>query len=405
MEFIPIKTRVLQPPQDDLFVVLDESLTDLREGDVVLISSKVVAIHEGRSVPMEGTDKEALVNAEADLVIDRSYYKYPLTLKYNTFIASAGIDESNSDGYYTLLPRDAFAAAKEISEYLKAQHELTDLGVIITDSHLAPLRFGCLGVSIGFWGIEPVEFHAGKTDLFGREITVSSSNMIDALASAAGLVMGEVDECQPVVVARNVPSLRYTTEDRRHSFLIEPKNDMFRVLFERFLPSQPDTIVTVYLALGANLDSTVGAPRQTLKRAVAVLAERGFEVIAESPVYKTAPVPLNDDPWYHNQVIKIETSLSAHDLLRELLAIEAEFGRVRTPETQSKCLDLDILTYGTECMHDTDLTIPHPRMTERAFVLQPLYDIDPDWRHPVTGVHIDDLLQALPEQKIEQIHD
>lgn len=403
MEFIPVKTRILQPPQDDLLAVLDESLPELQEKDAVLITSKVVAIHEGRCVPIEGTDKEALVEQEADYLIDRSYYKFPLSIKYNTFIASGGIDESNSAGYYTLLPEDAFLSAKTIWEYLREKHQLQELGVIITDSHLSPLRFGCLGVSIAFWGIEPVEFHQGKPDLFGREIHVSSSNMIDALAAGAALVMGEVAECQPVVIARDVPDLRFTELDRRHSFLIEPQNDMFRVLFENHLSKDIQKETEAFLGLGANLDSKFGTPPETLEKTIDAIKERGIKVLAVSPLYKTAPVPLNDDPWYHNQVICIKTKLSAHDLLRELNQIEAEFGRVRTEKNAPRVLDLDILTFGEYLLHDNDLSVPHPRMTERAFVLYPLKDLEPDWRHPMTGKHIDEFITDLPEQAIEKI--
>ena len=96
MEYIPIKTRVMQPPQDDLYNVLDEYLTEVKEGDVVLVTSKVVAIHQGQCVPMEGTDKVELIKQEADYLIDAPYREYPLTLKYHTMLASAGIDASNS---------------------------------------------------------------------------------------------------------------------------------------------------------------------------------------------------------------------------------------------------------------------------------------------------------------------
>ncbi len=405
MEFIPIKTRILQPPQDDLFAVLDESLTIVEEGDVVLVSSKVIAIHQGRCIPIEGTDKATLVAEEAEHVIDRSYYKYPLTIKYNTFLASAGIDESNSAGYYSLLPADAFGAAKEIWQYLKDKHNLKNVGVIITDSHLTPLRFGCMGVSIAFWGIEPIEFHKGKKDLFGREIHVSSSNMIDSLAAGASLVMGEVAECQPVVIARNVPGLRFTDIDRRHSFLIEPQNDMFRVLFEGHLSPQEQKETRSYIGLGANLDSKFGTPAETLKKAIAAISLQRIEVIAVSPVYKTAPVPVSDDPWYFNQVIEVTTMLTAHELLKVLHSIEEEFGRVRTVQNAPRVLDLDILTFGEYALHSDVLSVPHPRMFERAFVLQPLYDLNPEWRHPMTGKHINEYMANVADQPIKKNDD
>ncbi len=160
-----------------------------------------------------------------------------MTIKYNTFIASAGIDESNTGDYYALLPSDPFAAAKEVWEYLKKRHGLTNVGVVITDSHLMPMRWGVMGVSIGFWGIEPVDWHAGKQDLFGRELKVSSTNLIDSMAVAAGLVSGESNECHPVVIARQVPNLVFTDEDKSDVLLVDPKEDIYRVLFEKHLPT------------------------------------------------------------------------------------------------------------------------------------------------------------------------
>jgi F420-0:gamma-glutamyl ligase len=84
MQFIPIKTRILKPPQDDLFRVLTESLPPLQERDVILISSKVVAIHEGRAVPMEAADKQTLISEAADLIIPRPYWPAPLTVAHHT---------------------------------------------------------------------------------------------------------------------------------------------------------------------------------------------------------------------------------------------------------------------------------------------------------------------------------
>lgn len=235
MEYIPIKTRVLQPPQDDLFSVLDESLTDVREGDVVVVTSKVVAIHQGRCVEKEGADKLALIKAEADYLIDTTYRDFPLTIKYHTLIASAGIDESNSGDYFALLPKKPFVAAQEIWCYIRQKHKIEQLGVVITDSHLMPFRWGVTGVSIGFWGIKPVEYHKGKKDLFGREIKFSSTNIIDGIAAASGLVSGESGECQPIVIARGVPYLQFSNEDHSKEFLVDPKEDIYRVLFEKYL--------------------------------------------------------------------------------------------------------------------------------------------------------------------------
>ncbi len=236
MEFIPIKTRVLNPPQDNLFAVLDEYLIEVKDGDVVLISSKVVAIHQGRCVKTEEVEKSTLLKQAADLIIPRNYWPSPITVAHNTFIGAAGIDKSNGDGYYVLPPENTFASAQIFYNYLCKRFNLKNLGVIITDSHSGPFRQGATGVSLSWWGIEPLLDHRGRKDLFGRSIKSSRSNLVDGLAAGATVVSGEVDECLPVIIARNVPGLIFTTENTRHHLFTTFADDTFRVLYERFLP-------------------------------------------------------------------------------------------------------------------------------------------------------------------------
>lgn len=236
MEIIPIKTRILQPPQDDLFIVLDEYLTEVKEEDVVLLSSKVVAIHQGRCVPIAEVDKEQLLKAEADLIIPRSYWGSPLTVAHHAFIGAAGIDKSNGDGFYVLPPQDTFATAEIIYHYLKQRFILEKVGVIITDSHSGPFRQGATGVALSWWGIEPLLDHRGRKDLFGRPIKTSRSNLVDGLAAGATVVSGEVDECLPVVIARSVPGLIFTDSNTRDHLFTTFAEDSFRVLYERWLP-------------------------------------------------------------------------------------------------------------------------------------------------------------------------
>ena len=235
MHYIPIKTRILLPPQDDIFSVLDQSLMDVQESDVIAVSSKVVAIHEGNCVPIEGTDKKELVAQEAELLVPRDYWPSPLTVKHNAFIGTAGIDESNANGHYILLPKDPFKSAREIQQYLRTRFTIKNVGIIITDSHSAPLRRGAIGVSIGYAGFAPTINYVGQPDLFGREMKIEVGNVVDALAAGAGVVMGETNECQPVVIIRDIPNLTFTDEETKQDFLVPFAEDTFRVLYERFL--------------------------------------------------------------------------------------------------------------------------------------------------------------------------
>lgn len=240
MQFIPVKTRILTPPQDDLFAVLDESLRDIEEGDVVLVSSKIVAIHEGRCISTEDADKVKMVEEESTLLIPRPYWGTPLSITHNAFIGAAGIDESNADGYYILLPKDPFKSAETIWHYVRKRFDIKNVGVVITDSHSTPLRYGAVGISIGFWGFVPLADHIGKEDLFGREMKIERSNVVDGLASGASVVMGEVAEQTPVVIARDIPDLVYSNKNEKDTLFSPLEDDTFRVLYEQWMSPKND---------------------------------------------------------------------------------------------------------------------------------------------------------------------
>ncbi|MCR4286144.1 MAG: coenzyme F420-0:L-glutamate ligase [Candidatus Kaiserbacteria bacterium] len=234
MQFIPIHTRVIQPPKDDLFQVLRESIQDIQDGDVVLITSKVVSIHEGRCVPIENTEKQLLIRNESELLYQPDPTRRPLSVVHHALISSAGIDESNGDGYYTLLPEDPFASAQRIHTYLKDAFNLKEFGVIITDSHSVPFRYGALSIAIGCHGFEPIMSHTGREDLFGRVMVYSKTNIPDAIAGGATLVSGECDEAYPIVIARGIPNLIFTERDAREDFFVSYEDDIFAPLFTQF---------------------------------------------------------------------------------------------------------------------------------------------------------------------------
>jgi coenzyme F420-0:L-glutamate ligase len=234
MEFIPVKTRIMHPPKDDLFAVLEAHLADVREGDVVCVSSKVVAIHQGRCVPIDSIEKSDLVKREAELLIER-HAGTPLTVKQATFIGAAGIDESNADGHYILMPEDLFGFARMLREYLRKAHGAKNIGVVITDSRSLPLRYGATGVALAFWGFAPLLDHRGEHDLFGREIRHERSNLADGIAAGANVVMGEVAESTPIVIVRGVPGLSFTESNDPSELFTGFEGDIFRVLYERLL--------------------------------------------------------------------------------------------------------------------------------------------------------------------------
>jgi 2-amino-4-hydroxy-6-hydroxymethyldihydropteridine diphosphokinase len=165
---------------------------------------------------------------------------------------------------------------------------------------------------------------------------------------------------------------------------------------------------SIFIGLGANLrHERYGSPRQTLQAALAELGRRGVRTLRVSRWYRTAPIPASDQPWYENAVAEVASDLSADALLGELHAVEAAFGRARTVPNAARPIDLDLLDFHGEIAPGGagQATLPHPRMTDRAFVLRPLADLAPDWRHPVTGEPIANLIEALPADQVAEVDD
>jgi 2-amino-4-hydroxy-6-hydroxymethyldihydropteridine diphosphokinase len=156
----------------------------------------------------------------------------------------------------------------------------------------------------------------------------------------------------------------------------------------------------IVIALGANLPSqAAGPPRASLERALADLAARGITVKGRSRWYESAPVPASDQPWFVNAVALLETELPPGRLLETLHAVEAALGRVRgRTRNAARAADLDLIDYHGRVSGPADWPLlPHPRLHERAFVLKPLAELAPGWRHPVLGLDAAALLRRLPD--------
>lgn len=223
-----VKTRIFLPPKDNLWELLD-AIKSLKENSVVAVTSKIVSISERRCVSVKNVkDKDELAIAEADKYIPRHLTPNKLllhTIKNNILVASSGIDESNANGYFILWPKDPKKSAKKIWDFLRKKFKIKNLGIIITDSRLIPLRRGVVGISIGAYGFKPLKNYIGKKDLFGRKFVMETSNIPDSLATAAVLEMGEGSEQTPIAIISDVPYIKFIEGNFRAG--ISEKEDMF----------------------------------------------------------------------------------------------------------------------------------------------------------------------------------
>ncbi len=186
-----------------------------------------------------------------------------------------------------------------------------------------------------------------------------------------------------------------------------------------FTDSQKMTLV----ALGSNVASRYGGPEATVRAAIAALREEAQGAFRASALYRTPFVPAGAQPDVVNAVVAMERETTPGETLAWLHGIEADFGRVRAARWSDRVIDLDLLGQGAAILPDRDtftrwaglsvqkaareapgeLILPHPRMQERAFVLVPAADVAPDWRHPVSGRSIAEMLAALPEADVAEV--
>lgn len=178
---------------------------------MLAIASKIVAICEGRIVPIDQVDKKRLIEQEADsyLPFGTDKVQIPLTIKENILIPMAGIDESNGNGHYVLWPSDLQSVTNEIRKYLCQRFALQHVGVLLTDSTVTPLRSGVSGVGLAHSGFLALNDYRTNGDLFGRPMQVTRSNVLAGLAATAVLVMGEGAEQTPLVVFSDLPFVTF----------------------------------------------------------------------------------------------------------------------------------------------------------------------------------------------------
>lgn len=231
MQVRAVKTKHVKHG-DSLEEILDEYIPILKENSIIAITSKIISIVQGRAIAKENIDKEELISREADAVFENdNVHGICLTIKNNILIPSAGIDESNGEGVYILYPENIQATAIFIWSYLREKHSVTNLGVIITDSHTTPMRMGVTGIALGWCGFEPLYSYIGKPDLYGKPLQFTNINLLDALATAAVLIMGEGDEQTPISVINEAPKItflqRAPSYEEEKSIIIPLRDDIY----------------------------------------------------------------------------------------------------------------------------------------------------------------------------------
>lgn len=246
MKIQVIKTKKMLPPQDNLWEVLDRLVVPkLKANMIVAITSKIVSIGEGRCIPINQVkDKDKLIIKEAEKYLPKKYTPGEWvmhTLKHNLLIPTAGIDESNANGYYILYPKDPEKSAKLIWKFLVGRSGVKNLGIVITDTHSVPLRRGVMGVSLASWGFYPLQDYRGEEDLFGRELKFTQTNLPDSLSATATLAMGEGAEGTPIcLISALHHKIKFTNRQlRAKSPELEFQIPLEYDLYKPFLVSVP----------------------------------------------------------------------------------------------------------------------------------------------------------------------
>jgi len=234
-----MKTDVVLAGKKSIYDLLDDFLPVLKERSIIVITSKIIALCEGRVVSVEGTNKEDLVKKQSDYFLPSSISKYHhhFTITRNTLAAVSGIDESNSGGnYYVLWPADAQKSANEIRIYLAKKFNLQELGVIVSDSTCMPMRWGTIGIPLSYSGFEATKNYIDSPDLFGKPFEVSRAGIALGLTAAAVVAMGEGAEQTPLAVISEADFVKFQprnpTQDELENFYIANYKDD---LFEPFL--------------------------------------------------------------------------------------------------------------------------------------------------------------------------
>lgn len=244
MQVTAIKTHKITEKDTDILKVLDQYLPSLHENSVIVVTSKIVSICEGRMVKIDENNpnqKDELIEDESEFFLPRSTnpYNVSFAIAHNVLAASGGIDESNGNGYYILWPQDSQESANKIREHLVKKFGVKHIGVIITDSKTNQMRWGVTAIAIGYSGFIPLKNYINTPDIFGRPFAFEQMSIMDNLASAAALVMGEGKEQTPLALVTDIPMVEFVDRNPTQEELNRIKITLDEDLYGVFLKNAP----------------------------------------------------------------------------------------------------------------------------------------------------------------------
>lgn len=223
MIITPVKTRLFMQGENILDFI-ERNIKNLNEGDVLAITSKIVALSQNRVVDL--SDKEKAIMMDSQRAIRNKWGH--LTVRNNEWMMNAGVDESNAFGKVILLPSQEFYQASFFLRHLKKTYALKKLGIILTDTRSMPLRHGVEGIALAYAGFEPLKSYIGKKDLSKRIHKLTKVNVADSLAAVAVYAMGEGDESMPLCLLRDCPVKFTSKKFTFREVVMDAKKDLYR---------------------------------------------------------------------------------------------------------------------------------------------------------------------------------
>ncbi|MDR0646804.1 MAG: coenzyme F420-0:L-glutamate ligase [Elusimicrobiota bacterium] len=226
MKIRAIKTGIFKEKQN-LPDFIFKYLPKVKNGSVIAVSSKIAALWEGRSAPLN--QKEKLIKKESDFALKTSLCWF--TVKNGMVMTNAGIDESNVKNKIVLLPKNCYKTAAKLRAALIKKYKIKKLGIILTDSMILPLRAGVIAGAVGYGGFKGVKDLRNKKDLTGRKLKMTLIDIADTLASCAALMMGEADEQSPIALIEDAP-VEFTDKTHPQEIKYPFKNDLYYPFFK-----------------------------------------------------------------------------------------------------------------------------------------------------------------------------